>query len=297
MSKADPISFIHSGDMGDLVAGMGAVKQVCEREHAKARLILDATGGFHQGFLDECVGRMSRTGNKFNLTSAEFLKPLLERQPYVDSVEICDGGTPPNYRINLNVFRNYFADMRTMPIHRQNLLFLHQLAVNVPVGWYGPWLECDTKAKTDLTLFARSNRYQSAHTMIQAILAGSRASGPIAFVGTELEYRSFQDCFRLTENDIPRIPVDNALQMADLIGSSRAIVVNGTCAYWIALGLGVTPIVHEWAVDIDTTAFFSDPAPDVTYIRGGHFVRPKPDGRSNPRQAEPPTNTAQARHK
>ena len=39
------ITFLHSGDAGDIIAGLATVKEICEKENAKAILFLDTTGG------------------------------------------------------------------------------------------------------------------------------------------------------------------------------------------------------------------------------------------------------------
>lgn len=269
------ITYIHSGDSGDIIASLAAVKQYCGIHNIKARYILDATGGMYNGSLDPYVAKQTiGKPNKFNKYMAEFIKPLIEKQSYIDSVEICDCANHPRFDVNLNEFRRYFGDRETLPTHRQNLLYLHQVTLGLPVGYQGPWMECDTPPKdTDLVLFARSTRYQSAHVMISAILAGcERDHRQMGFVGTDLEYACFQDAFKTSPK---RIPVNDALEMANVIAGAGAFVVNGTLAYWVALATGKTQIIHELGRDVDTTMFCRDDVPNLIYIEGSRFVTPK----------------------
>ena len=39
------LNIVHSGDMGDIIAGLGAIRDVCELNDAKARIFLDTAGG------------------------------------------------------------------------------------------------------------------------------------------------------------------------------------------------------------------------------------------------------------
>ena len=265
------ITILHSGDIGDIISSLCAVKQICEKENAKAHYILDPTGGHWNGELDPYVALQSSTGNKFDFEAARFVRPLIERQPYVEKCSIMVGKVPqPD--INLNSFRKHFIDIGSIPKHHQNLMFLHQLACGLPMGYVGPWLETDVRDgdREDFTLFARSTRYQSAHVLYDFLIHRARQIGPVKFIGTDLEHQVMTNCFRV---ELPRQKGENAVEMAEEVAKARTVVCNGTALLWIAYGLGHPDVFSEVAVDIPTTVFQHPSAPDgIHYIQGGHFV-------------------------
>lgn len=262
MTKTNIVTFLHSGDMGDCIAGMAAVKQYCDIHNTKARIVFDATGGK----TNRHVLRQAPNGNKFGRAQAEFLKPLLEIQPYIEEVVIDDTGDTSGIDIDLNSFRDVFG------AYNSNLQFLHQYALKLPVGYTGPWIEVGDGPKDQGVLFCRSLRYQSAHVAIECVIqALNKADVPYSFCGTDLEYSAFCDCFR--ESKASRLYASNALDLAKIVSSHNQIIVNGTLAYWIAVSTGHPKITHEMGVDITTTFFNpAKPHPHVVYIVGAHAI-------------------------
>lgn len=257
------IDFLHSGDMGDIVASLPTVKDLCDLRHDKARIFLDATGGITDQFvLYQSRGR----GLKFNQKSAEFLAPLLRVQPYVGEVIVTDN--PPKADYNLNQFRKAFLDRKIAEETNQNLMELHQVAFGIDPGYRGPWLSPTSGIAVDpgsITV-ARSTRYQSGHVYLDARKYMLASVGQ--FVGTDLEHAAFEDAFQIK---IRRKVVRDALEMSQVVQGSQTIIANGTLLYWVAVGLGHPRIAHEQGVDIPTT-FFRDrpkyPAPPITYFWG-----------------------------
>lgn len=254
------ISFKHSGDMGDIVSSLPTVRAICEKENAKARMVLDATGGR----TDPYVTAMTKEGNKFSSYQAEFLKPLLEAQEYVSEVKIDETGTE-NADYNLNMFRREFSNRDTLNETRQNLMYLHQSAFGLPVGYTGSWLEVETDKDPEGTVIARSTRYQSAHLALESMIQMmNKEHVPYSFVGTDLEYSAFKDCFRFAKPE--RKIVKDALEMARTIADADTVICNGTLFYWIAVGLGHHRILHEMANNIMTTHFHE--TKDFKYFNG-----------------------------
>lgn len=273
------VTYGHAGDMGDIVAGMSAVKQYCDIHNVKARIVLDTTGGK----TNRHVLRQAPNGNKFGRAQAEFLKPLLDVQPYISEVVIDDTGNPQNIDIDLNSFRDYFG------AYNSNLQYLHQHALGLPVGYTGPWIEVGDGPTGRGVLFCRSLRYQSAHVAIESIIHTlNKAGAPYSFCGTDLEYSAFCDCFRGAKAN--RLYANNALDLAKIVSSHQQIIVNGTLAYWLAVSTGHPKITHEMGVDITTTFFNpSKPHPHVVYIVGSHCITgAAPDNHKNPEKTVEP---------
>jgi len=257
------LNFLHSGDMGDLIAGLYAVRQICERENAKANLFLDTDGGKH----DELIMRQSKgEGLKFNQASFDFLKPLLEAQSFVSGVAKWNASLPVTIDYDLNSFRKIFFNKEALQATNQNLVYCHQYVFGLPMECKGPWLdpiEVDTKRKV---LLSRSTRYHSSD-QVYLIQRGEPSMG---FMGTDLEAQCFKDCTRI---EVPRVEISNALDAAKEIAASEKFIVNGTLFYWIALGIGHKNIWHELGVDIPTTYFKNGEELHVKYCMGLHFVK------------------------
>lgn len=255
------INFLHSGDMGDIIASLATVKELCEKHNAKARIFLDTDGGK----TDEWCMRQSRgKGQKFNKKCFEFLQPLIEAQPYVADCNDYAEIKPLKIDVNLNAFRSIFFDKELLVKTNQNLVFAHQIVFGLDMGYKGPWLEVpDGDTKKRKILMARSNRYHSSDQIY--LVNGKELEEEGAFIGTDLEAACVKDCLRL---EIPRVVVKDALELAQQIKSSEKFLVNGTLAYWLAVGQGHPNIWHELGCSIPTT-YFPESKPDtIHYVQG-----------------------------
>lgn len=251
--------------MGDIVAGMCAVKEYCERNGVKAKLKFDVSGAWTNPL---CIRQSKGLGMKFGPKQYEFLRPLLEVQTYVESVEIWTPHQPPilDVDFDLNGFRNGFCK----PWRREtgkNLLYNHQKLLGLPLRYNGPWLSLPKetpRATKQEWLAARSTRYHSSDNIFR------KHAGDIkAFVGTPLEAACYEDCLRQKPE---YIPTETALDLARTIMSYESFVVNGTLAFWIALGLGHPHIVHEVGVGVPSTVFRED-IDGLEYAQGGGVRR------------------------
>jgi hypothetical protein len=256
------ISFKHSGDIGDIVASLATVKEICERDEAKAEIHLDITGGVG----DEFVPLQSRNGHtKFNENSAKFLKPLIEAQPYVSSVVL--DKPPISADVNLNMFRRSFIDRDIISKTNQNLMYLHQITFNLEIGYKGPWIFSEKNSKRHKLLICRTPRYQSAH-IICDILANDKNA---EFMGTDFEWELWKQTFGQYPQG-GRVEIKDLLDASSHIASSDTFFSNGTCFYWVAVGLGHRNIYHELGCDIPTT-YFQNQNPKITYFIGGRRVK------------------------
>lgn len=260
------ISFVHSGDLGDIVAGLATVKEICEKENAKARVFLDTTGGKQDRW---CLRQSQNMGLKFNRAGFEFLQPLIEAQPYVVDCNDLQQVQPLQIDYNMNAFRAIFFNKEALKQTGQNLVFTQQVAAGLEMGYKGPWLTIpdNPTMKRHAVLMARSTRYHSSDTLYLVNRKELEADG--AFVGTDLEHACVKDCLRM---ELPRIVVKDALDLAKAIKKSDKFLVNGTLAYWLAVGMGHPNIYHELGVDIPTT-YFPDQKPAIKYIMGNRFVK------------------------
>lgn len=263
------ITFLHSGDMGDLIAGLAVVKELCDRENKKAILYLDTTGGMtcNDEQLNRIVGVQSRNkGLKFNDKAYSFITPVIEIQDYIERVEKWTPEiTLDKIDYNLNKFRVAFCDNEIAAKTNRNLVYLHQVAFGLEMGYKGPWMTCDKKDFPKKTVISRSCRCQSAHAFfcLYEELIGEKAY----FIGTDLEYAAFCDSIKCSPE---RFEVKNALEAAVLLNSADQIIANSTLFFWIAVALGKS-LVHELPIDINVTIFKD--CPQIKNIQGMHLVK------------------------
>ena len=260
------ISFKHSGDIGDIVASLATVKEICERDNCKADFLLDASGGIG----DEFVALQARDGHlKFNEKAAEFVQPLIAAQPYIASATIVNPiHSPIKCDINLNQFRRSFITKEVIEKTNQNLLFVHQVAFGLEMGYKGKWLYInDVEKRSHKFVISRTPRYQSAHLLCDRIALDPNAE----FIGTDFEWELWKQTFGKYPQG-GRILVNDAFDAARHIGGAGQFFSNGTCFYWIAIGLGVKHIVHELGCDIWTT-YFPNQNPEIAYFIGGRRIK------------------------
>lgn len=263
------LTFLHSGDMGDIVSSLAAVKELCEKQNKKAILYLDTSGGMtcNDDQLNKIISMQSHgKGQKFNDSGYEFLRPLLVIQDYVADVQ---KWTPEisldKIDYNLNKFRYAFCDRNIAQMTNQNLMYLHQVACDLKFGWKGPWLQCEKKEFPKKTVIARSCRCQSAHAFF--CVYEQQIGAKAYFIGTDLEYAAFCESIKFSPE---RFQVKNALDAAILLNSSEQIIANSSLFFWIACGLGKS-MIHELPIDIPTTLFKD--APQIKYVQGMRFVK------------------------
>lgn len=247
--------------MGDIIAGMASVKEICSKENKKATIYLDVTGGTNcnDPLLNKIILEQSHgLGLKFCESGFKFLEPLLLAQDYIKEVKHYDGS---KVDYNLNRFRIGFCSKEIAKKTNQNLMFLQQDACGLEFGWKNSWLDAPTKSFQKKMVIARSCRCHSSHTFFCAF---EKEIGEKAyFLGTDLEHKAFCEVIRFHPE---RFPVDSALDAAVLLKSSDVIIANSSLFFWIAVGLG-KKVIHELPLNIPTTYFPG--VKEIKYIQGG----------------------------
>jgi len=272
MSDSKTLTFLHSGACGDVIASMSAVKELCERESAKAVIVLDPTGGTTCN--DEALNSIIQVqtqgrGYIFSEKQIDFIRPLLEAQPYVSKVVVWREDLHMKIDYNLNRMRLLLQDRDVCQRTNQNIEFLYQAAFGLKERYNAPWLFVDSsdfKLKKEV-LIARSTRYHSAHLWF--VLMDKLLRDNSAFIGTKFEHEVFKNAL-LFEPDF--IDCHNsALEAAKTIMASKVFIANGTLLYWIGVGLGHPCIVNELAVDIPTTYYRN--SKNISFVQGGRIFK------------------------
>ncbi|WP_020469326.1 glycosyltransferase family protein [Zavarzinella formosa] len=195
--------FSHSGDIGDLIAALPTMK---------------ALGG---GRLNLFPSR--HTGHRMTPERAASLKPLLEIQPYVSSVQWSEGPVGTNldkwrshYKTNLNL-ADMVSECHGVPHYpREN-----------------PWLEVDRPDKVARVVMGRSPRYHNWNFVAVWKSAWEKYRLDAVFVGSPEEHADF--CLQV--GPLPYFKTDNHLQLARVIAGSELCLFNQTGNFWLAEGM------------------------------------------------------------
>lgn len=199
--------FGHSGDMGDVIYALPAVK---------------AAGGgvlylYHQP---------NKTWHGMDAEKAANLRSLLILQPYIHDVVFCPEGHPPGASDHdLNGFRDHGQPGR-------NLADMHLATHGLgPEPRAAPWLAVDRPIAEVRVVFARSARCRNDGFPWKRVWDTYRRVA--GFVGTSAEHEEF--CRSVGE--VPRVSTPTLLDVARAIAGSRLFVGNQSCPAAIAEGL------------------------------------------------------------
>ena len=149
---SNTITFLHSGGMSNIVASLASIYQLCRKEDKQAILYLDISKS--HGL--ECNGKRlneliyKKTNGKgicqFDESKFDFLKPLIEYQPYIQSLRVWTPDiTLDQIDYNLNEIHHILAKRKLYSLMTEkvgcNLMYLHQIVCELNPAWNGPWLE------------------------------------------------------------------------------------------------------------------------------------------------------------
>ena len=266
------LTFLHSGDMGDIIASLCTVKEICARDNAKAYMLLDTSGGStcNDDLTNKIIlGQTKGKGLKFNDKTLSFLKPFLEIQPYIAKVDKWTPDLQIQIDYNLNDFRKSFIDKEATKKTNQNLVFIHQYAFGLDYGYKGPWLEVDSSGeKQHKIIVARSLRFQSSHGFYYIIEEQLKKNAE--FIGTDFEQAAYKEAFGY---ELPHLKTNSLVDCAKYIKNSEMFLSNSTIFFWLAVGLGHPNIYHEMPIDITSSYFPNQNPASIHYVMGAHFVK------------------------
>jgi len=205
------ITFKHSGQLGDIVYSLFTVKTLCgDSKKAVFYINLYNTIRIGKSGFDNI-----RVVYGVDKDSYNFIAPLIASQPYIEKVLVYNGERV-NYDFDVSLF-NYRSGLKL----QSNIINYYD---NVDYNKIDKWL---TLPKIDgfprFNVLNRTRRYRND------VLNYAEVAKKFCFVGLRSE----------VDFDIPRIPVQNALQLADVLNQCHCFVGNQSLAYAIAWGLGV----------------------------------------------------------
>ena len=216
------LTFKHSGNAGDIIYSLPAVKALADGRPASLYLQLDQPADY--------TGREHPLGNvKLNKFMAQGLFPLLRTQPYLSEVEIYSGQT---IDFDLDDFRN-------LPIatDRGHIARWYFWVYGVTSDLTVPWLDVpklDTPAKA--IVLARSQRYRNGGLDFRFL----NEMGLIRFVGTRGEFEEMRQMLPQLEY----VECTDFLQLARVIKSARFFIGNQSFPYSIAEAMKVPRVLE-----------------------------------------------------
>lgn len=234
------MNFSQSGNLGDLLYSLSVVKKMGHGNfYVKLNNIPNVIRKYDNGPVPpEYVGRLSN--DDYN-----FLKPLLEVQEYIDTVDIFDE-TKHNIDVDLDDFRGTIH--RTVP---GNFLRAFYTTHNIPFteeDLIQQWITVPEVKRVSKWVVARSPRWRrmqhNTNEIWQAIARDNNFETDAVFVGLKQEHEDFINTMNV---NIPYYPVSNFLELAQVIAGADGFFGNQTFTYGIAQGLCKTTVLEVFS--------------------------------------------------
>lgn len=229
-------TFKHSGTLGDLIYSLYLVKKLGGGEFQIAQENIENCVAKY-GYRPEDVDVQHK--GRFTEQDIAWLRPLLERQEYIQKVSVWkQGDAEPD--VDLDHYRSVLY--RTF---EGNILQAYHLAFGVPFSeedMKTPWLEADPKTVKPIVV-TRSARYRPANgdQGWRDIIETGMLQDNSIFVGTPKEHAEFTGMFGI---NIEYYQAQDFLDLANVIAGADLIVSNQGFTYSLAVGLG-KPTVLE----------------------------------------------------
>lgn len=226
--------FYHSGDLGDIIYAMNAVKEMGGGKLVLGPNMADVHGA---------------TKPRAVLTRAIFsqLEPLLKCQDLVKSVEYSEA--MPKGAIDLNRFR-HVEWQRANGFKYKSIVEMVREAVGLEPEFdtSAPWLTVPDPVFAADVVIHRSPRFAGHDFPWKEIVAKYGRS--VVFVGAKSEHKDFVDNFGW----VPYLPTTDLLTLARVIAGATLFVGNQSAPYAIAEALK-KPTIQEMSVDCPNCVF------------------------------------------
>lgn len=231
-------TYRHSGTLGDLIYSLSIVRKM---EPGKFLVALNN--------IENCVSQYGYRADevdpahqgRFTMQDYEWLKPLLERQPYIQEAGIWQSGDAEP-EVDLDRFRGtLFRGFEGNYVQAYHMAFGLPFAMS---DYDTPWLTAEPIISKPIVV-SRTARYRStepeasATHMKMAVDADLENNG--VFVGTPSEH---EDYVKTTGVNIPYRHVRDFLELAGIVSGAELIVANQNFVYSLAMGLGKQAILE-----------------------------------------------------
>ena len=234
-------TYKHSGTLGDLIYSLSIVKKMAVDNNAVFLVALNN--------IENCVAQYGYRpeevdpAHKGRLTyqDYEWLKPLLNRQSYIHySGTWTQGTSEPD--VDLDRFRGtLFRGFEGNYVEAYHRAFSISFSSE---DYQTPWLEADP-IKTRPIIVSRTFRYRSTEPSASASHKQMAEDSDLAnngiFVGTPQEHADYVQAIGV---DIPYHPVQDFLELANIVAGAELVVANQNFVYSLAVALGRPAILE-----------------------------------------------------
>lgn len=202
------MNFYHSGEVGDIIYGLKAIKRVGGHLYVdkELRIIHDPTRD-----------KIALPNKSIDDRQFSFLEPLVKNQSYIKSFQL---GTPDNIDYNLNDFRKTIFEHQGI-----NFADLFVKSCNFEVDLtdsYTPWIECKSKFVSPISVI-RVNRRINDNFPWKVIADNYHSQ--MVFLGTKKEHENFVN---FVDYDIEHYDSSNLLDICEVINGSSLFIGNCT---------------------------------------------------------------------
>lgn len=250
----DTLNYKHSGNSGDVIYALSCIKKSCELTNTKANLFLwlDCPANYYEGAVHPIFDGKGQNV-MLNKYMYDMLKPLLEAQPYIASVQIWKG---EEIDINLDLIRSNevnmpYGDIRKWygyvyydinPDISQQVIFIpeqvEEVDWEVRIRDIGDKYESPSKGmQQPYIMVNRTQRYQNTRISYAFL----------RYVGLPIIFAGAKDEFVLFQREVPEAIMLNAtdfLHLAWWIKESKVFIGNQSMCFAIAEQMKVDRIME-----------------------------------------------------
>jgi hypothetical protein len=251
-------TYRHSGTLGDLIYSLSVVKKM-EPGHFMVAINNIEACVAQYGYRPDEVDPAHK--GRFTTQDFEWLAPLLERQSYISELSTWHpGDVEPD--VDLDRFRGVlfrgFEGNYVEAYHRTfDLPFTQE-------DYSTTWLEADATPVASVVV-SRTFRYRDPNgdQSWREIAHDTNLDQVGIFLGTQAEHEDF---VRATEVHIPHHPVNDFLEMANIIAGCDLFLGNQSFGYSLAVGLGKDSVLETIKIKPlqNNECYF--PRPNIQYF-------------------------------
>jgi len=219
----------HSGNAGDILYSLPAIRQACYNANDKAILYLhiDQPANYVQGFVHPLGNVM------LNKYMATMLKPLLLATNFIEDVLIYNG---QKVDYNLDKFREIGLNLGAGNISRWYFQTFPELTCDL----IQPTIEIKlSRILNETIVINRTERYQNGQIDYSIL---NQYKNPKYFVGTEHEFHLMCKIV----NNLQYQEVSNFYELADLINNCKVFIGNQSMNFAIAEQLKSNRILETY---------------------------------------------------
>jgi hypothetical protein len=222
-------TFLSSGNAGDTIAAIPAMREFFRKTGIRPILYLreGVEAFYYEGAVHPVKSEATGKNVMLNRKMIEMLIPFLKAQSFFEDVKLWEG---EDVGTDLDQIRETSVGMPGLSINRWYFYVYPDLACDLTK----PWLEIPPTEKNlakGKIIITRTERYLNDYISYSFL---KPYEDELIFSGTMREYNNFCMSFDL---NIPKLTVNNFLDLAQAIDQSRFHISNQTMANQISQGV------------------------------------------------------------